>query len=57
MIIEIPSFNHYGIVYRYKLSNSQVSKYNSIVQGQELTTKVVHQPFIAGCLTQEIKKL
>jgi hypothetical protein len=55
MIIEIPSFNHCGIVYRYKLSNSQVSKYNSIVQGQELTTKVVHQLFIAGCLTQEIR--
>jgi hypothetical protein len=56
MIIEIPSFKHYGIVYRYKLSDSQVSKYNSIVQGQELTAKIVHQLFIAGCLTQEVRE-
>lgn len=57
MIIEIPSFKHYGIVYRYKLSDKQLRKYNAIVQGQALTTKIVHQLFINGCLTQEVRDL
>jgi hypothetical protein len=56
MIIDIPSFKHYGIVYRYKLSDSHVSKYNSITQGQKLTAKIVHQLFIDGCLTQEVRE-
>lgn len=57
MIIEIPSFKHYGIIYRYKLSEEQVNKYQLIVQDQGLTAKVVHQLFIAGVLTQEVREL
>jgi|GEM_PF-6945371 len=56
MIIEIPSFKHYGIVYKYKLLESQARKYNEIANGQDLTAKIVHQLFINGCLTTEIKE-
>lgn len=56
-IVEIPSFRHYGIVYRYELSDSQFCKYNQIVKDSGLTAKTVHQLFISGCLTKEVKQI